>query len=80
LLWALPQYPLFLDGRTDLYNDEVISQWLQVVRAEKGWQQVLENWDIHLVLIEPGMPVARELPAQGWRVLYQDKKVLLFGR
>jgi hypothetical protein len=33
LLWELPEYPVFIDGRTDLYNDDVISQWLQVVRA-----------------------------------------------
>lgn len=27
LLWALPEYPVFVDGRADLYGDEILSQW-----------------------------------------------------
>lgn len=79
LLWALPEYPVFIDGRTDLYNDEIISQWLQVVRAEPGWQDVLDRWDVRLVLLEPEMKVIDALRGEGWQTLYQDKSaVVLF--
>ncbi len=57
LVWALPDYPVFIDGRTDLYNDEIIEMWLQVVRAEAGWDEILDEWEVNLVLIEPGMPL-----------------------
>ena len=80
LLWALPEYPVFLDGRTDLYNDEVINQWLQVVRAEEGWQAVLDRWQVRLILLEPGMPVVKQLPGQGWILLYEDELAVVFGR
>lgn len=78
LLWHLPQYPVFIDGRTDLYNDEVISQWLQVVRSEPGWQDVLEQWDVRLVLVEPSLPLAGQLSAAGWQLVYADDVAVVY--
>lgn len=80
LLWHLPEYPVFIDGRTDLYNDEIINQWLQVVRGERGWQEVLDRWGVRLVLLEPTMPVVSLLPGQGWYLLYEDDKAVVYGR
>ena len=80
LLWALPEYPVFIDGRTDLYNDEIISQWLQIMRGEAGWQAALERWDVRLALVEPGMPLGRLLGEAGWTVLYQDDQAVVYGR
>jgi len=61
LLWELPEYPVFIDGRTDLYNDELINEWLQVMRGEPGWQEALDRWQVRLVLLEPGAPVVEQL-------------------
>jgi hypothetical protein len=80
LLWSLPEYPVFVDGRTDLYNDAIINQWLRVVRAEEGWQQVLNDWGVKLILLEPGTPVVARLADEGWRLLYQDKVAVVYGR
>jgi hypothetical protein len=80
LLWALPEYPVFLDGRTDLYNDEIINQWLQVVRGETGWEEVLERWQVRLILLEPKMPVISQLPGKGWKLLYMDDLAVVYGR
>lgn len=80
LLWSLPEYPVFIDGRTDLYNDEIISQWLQVVRAEQGWMTVLENWQVRLILLEPDLPVVKELADAGWEQIYRDEISVVFSR
>ena len=72
LVWALPEYPVFIDGRTDLYDDEVINQWLTVLRTDAGWEDVLDRWDIHLVLVEPGTALVDKLEQLDWLVLYQD--------
>ncbi len=80
LVWALPEYPVFIDGRTDLYDDDVIETWLQVVRADPGWEAVLEGWGVNLVLIEPGMPLAAALEASGWALLAADEVSVLYGR
>ncbi len=73
LLWVLPEYPVFVDGRTDLYNDEIIDQWLQVVQVKEGWEQVFEQWEIGVILMEKDWIAARFLQQQGWCQSYQDE-------
>lgn len=80
LLWALPEYPVFVDGRTDLYGDELIGQWIQVVQAEEGWQDVLEEWDMDVILLEPFRPVVSQLEGQGWQLLYEDEIAVVYGK
>ena len=80
IIYALPEYPVFIDGRTDLYSDGLIEEWLQVVRAEGGWQEVLDKYDVSLVLLEPTMPVVVELAQNGWEELYRDEKSVVYGR
>jgi hypothetical protein len=80
LLWALPEYPVFVDGRTDLYGDELIDQWVRVVRAERGWQDVLDAWDVSLILLEPYRPVVVLLEGEGWQLLYEDDVAVVYGK
>ena len=78
LIWALPEYPVFIDGRTDLYNDEIISQWLQVVQAEDGWQQILDRWGVKLIILEPDRPVIAQLDSNGWKRIYTDNTAVVY--
>lgn len=80
LIWNLPEYPVFLDGRTDLYNDEIIGQWLQAARAEPGWQEILDLWEVRLVLLEANMPLSGKLGANGWHLVYQDDLAVVYSR
>ena len=80
LLWALPTYPVFLDGRTDLYTDELIDEWLRVVRSEAGWQAVLDHYGVRLVLLEPNMAVVSRLEEQGWERIYSDGLAVVLRR
>ena len=80
LSWNLPGYPVFIDGRTDLYNDEIINQWLTAVDAEPGWREMLDKWKIRLVLLEPAWPLAKILPDEGWKEYYSDPQAVIFGR
>ncbi len=73
LIWELREYPVFVDGRTDLYGDEIIGEWLQVVGAEDGWQSVLDEWDVNIILLEPHWPVVQELEQEGWTLVYEDE-------
>lgn len=79
LLWALPDYPVFIDGRTDLYSDEVVGDWLQVMRAESGWQDILSNYDVNLILIENGAMLDRILETDpSWVLIYEDILAVIY--
>lgn len=72
LTWALPEYPVFVDGRSDVYGDEIIIQSDRVERALPGWQEVFLHWDIHTVLASAGSPLREALTKDGWQLCYQD--------
>jgi hypothetical protein len=80
LIWNLREYPVFVDGRTDLYSQELLTEWLNAVNGIEGWQETLEKWDIGLVLIEPNWPLAKLLPTEGWQILFEDDHSVLYGR
>ena len=80
LIWNLRDYPVYVDGRTDLYSDGLLREWLSTVNANAGWDSALRRWDIRLVLIEPEWPLARILPNEGWQLLYEDEHSVLYGR
>lgn len=80
LTWTLPEYPVFIDGRADLYGDEIIRQWQQIVHAEPQAWDLLDRWQVQIILLEPDQPIVRQLPAHGWKVVHQDSISILFLR
>jgi hypothetical protein len=81
VLWELyPDYLSFVDGRTDLFDDEILERYLETWRADPGWEEFLDEWGIRLVLIEPGAPLARELQDGGWIVIYADDQALVLRK
>ena len=72
LIWSLPDYPVFVDGRADLHQDEIILTWYRVVQGSEEWIQVFEDWDIGFVLVEPTVPLVRNLDWAGWEQVYID--------
>ena len=80
LTWAYPESRVFVDGRTDLFGDEIISQWLNVVEGGDGWQDILHQWDIRVALIEPDRPAVALLVENGWREVYADSTAVILLR
>lgn len=80
LQWALPGFPVFIDGRADLYGDEFILEWDTLVNAGPGWQELLEKYSPDLVILQPDRLLVKALPESGWSLLYQDAQAVVFGR
>lgn len=76
--WNLHEFPVFIDGRTDLFGDEIISEWLNTMQAQDGWQDTFYAWDIRYCLIESDNPLAGALKNEGAEVLYEDQNSVLF--
>jgi len=79
LLWTLPEYPVFIDGRADLYGDEIISQWWDVTEGgEEAWK-ILDAWDVRLILLDAGWAIESDLPSHGWRLVYRDETSAIYS-
>ncbi len=80
LLFAAPDFPVFVDGRTDLYDDELLSEWL---RAYSGaaWREVFARWRIGLVVVERDSLLAALLrDSAEWQETYSDSIGAVFER
>ncbi len=80
LIWALPEYPVFIDGRADLYGNDLLQQWHDVVNNRPNALQILDEWQVQTVFLEPGWPVVEMLKNQGWFVAYQDNLAIILTR
>lgn len=81
LMFVLPEYPVFVDGRTDLYGDAFLSDYIQTVTGRDGWQAMLVDYNVHTVLVESGSGLARALSASmDWTLDYQDDQAVVYLR
>jgi len=80
IIWRLyPEYPVFIDGRADVYGDKFIFDYTDLYRANPGWEQILTENSVHLVLVEPESNLASALlQSTEWDVVFQDKISILF--
>jgi hypothetical protein len=81
-LWKLsPRYRVFIDGRADLYGEDLLHKFQQVTRLETGWQEVLDTNGVHSVLVPSGIALAQALLLNPrWQVQYSDSQAILFVR
>lgn len=80
LTWELREYPVFIDGRADLYGDEILSEWGEIVNGTDKGLSLLDNHRINLVFLEPKYPLFNRLPEHGWEKAYSDSQIVIYRR
>lgn len=81
LVWRLwPDYRSYVDGRTDLFGQDLLDEYLQVWQAEPEWQEIVERRGFQTALLEPWSPLTLVLQSQGWTVAYQDDQAVVLER
>jgi len=73
LVYNLPMYPVYIDGRADLYGERLIKEWWEIVEGKKNAITLLDSYNINFLLIEPGWPIIDVLLSDAnWEIAYQD--------
>ncbi len=81
LIWAAPEYPVYVDGRTDLYNDELLRRYLSIYYAQPGWEERLDEVGANTVLVESSSPLAQVLRlSKDWRCAFSDQLASIYVR
>jgi len=77
LLWR--GYPVFIDGRADVYGDEFIYYYLQTYQLQGDWRRPLDDYGVDYVLIESTASLGTLLrEAQDWQEVYRDEVAVVF--
>ncbi|MFN2462332.1 MAG: hypothetical protein ABR573_00330 [Candidatus Dormibacteria bacterium] len=75
---ANPAYPVFIDGRVEVFGDRVFGDYLRVESLSANWADVLERHHVRTILVPPGDRLGLVLPAHGWRAVYQDPEAVVY--
>jgi hypothetical protein len=82
LIWAAPEYKVFVDGRGDIFESTgVLTEYLEWLAVETDPQLLLDKYHIQFCLLSRDAPVAHILPLlPGWKLMYSDNVSSVFAR
>lgn len=81
-IYELPEKPVFVDGRTDLYGDTFLTDdYYNTAIGAVGWEDTLDKYQISFVAVEAQSGLAGNLrTTPGWTLDYEDEQAVVFVR
>jgi len=72
---------VFIDGRSDFYGQSFLQTYAEVADVKPGWQSVLKQYDVNVVLIPVDHALASALQlSPEWKRVYTDSMATIFQR
>ncbi|HET6381265.1 MAG TPA: hypothetical protein VFH63_09610 [candidate division Zixibacteria bacterium] len=76
-----PDEPIFMDGRADVYGDELLQMYVSVIGVQGDPQEIFDRYEIDHVLIPPDWDLAGWLDASSaWERVYADEVAVIWVR
>ena len=76
-----PEKKVFMDGQLDFYGETLTRRHQQLIKADPGWEQVVEAYGIDWMLVPVDEPIARVLVVHpDWITLYEDDVAVIFSK
>lgn len=69
-----PAQRVFIDGRADMYGDDLFMEYLKIIGVKSGWEKTFDKYQIDYVITGRDEPLRQLLQARGdFRLVYDDK-------
>jgi hypothetical protein len=82
LIWeAQPDYPVFVDGRIELYSEDIWWDYLSISNAQGNWEERLHSYEVNtLMLSREEQPLLVEAIQfnNDWVKVYEDRAAVIF--
>lgn len=82
-IWKLhPSYPVYIDGRADLYGDQFLHDFAKTYYVtDDNWQEPFRQWNIKTVVLPPDAPLVAALRlTHDWSEAYSDSEAVILTR
>jgi hypothetical protein len=82
LIWAMPEHPVFVDGRGDVYEyTGVLQEFGRWATLESDPNTLLDKYGIQFCLLEAQSPMTYVFPLMpNWKLAYSDGQSAIFVR
>ncbi len=82
LIWAAPEYPVMMDGRTDVYEwSGFLGKFGSWATLESDPNTLLQNYKVNFCLLSLQSRMIHVLPLlPGWKLVYSDSNSAIFTR
>ena len=81
IYWLYPRYKVFMDGRSDMYGEPILKEYVKVAHIEPGWKDVLAKYDINYIFFYTDSVLVRHLMTDAeWAKIYADNVASIFLR
>lgn len=82
LVWALPDRPVFIDGRGDIFEETgVLADYGRWALLQSDPRVLLEKYHIDYCLLSRDSPMSHVMPLlPGWHTVYSDDAAIIFVR
>lgn len=88
LIWQLPEYKIFVDGRMPAWSTpsgkSPYTIYLDTLQTQPGWQETLKQYHINWLLIAPNtfmdLRIRNNPQAFGWLEVYRDPAAVIYKK
>lgn len=81
LIWAMPSNPVYIDGRIDMYGDDFVKEYLNIIWGRIDWREPFDRYGVRIVIVNPNSALSRELHVtKEWSQVFQDELAVVFVR
>jgi hypothetical protein len=68
---------VYFDGRSDFYGAAFMKQYLILIQARPGWQEIVRAYGFDYALLPEDSALKAALQQEGWSTMYADKTATL---
>lgn len=79
LIWQLPQYPVFIDGRVP--GGKIFTEFESIDQMKEGWEKIVDSYKIDWMLVPKNPLFETALSMNGtWKVVYEDTQSVVLKK
>ncbi len=76
-----PDVPIFMDGRADVYGDDLLQMYVSIITLETDSQDLLDDYAIDFAVYPAATPLGEWFEASpAWRRVYSDSLATIWKR
>lgn len=79
LIWKMPKYKVFVDGRLEMYEGQVGQDYQTIDEAKPGYKELMDKYKINFAIIYITDGITEKLVGDpDWKYIYNDDQFVLF--